>query len=201
MTSQIENCFAEIENLIELQLRDGVQNQHEINKKFKEGKTFIDQLEEDDEEQFGLFRYKYHTEYARYLKAIDDVDNASKQKNLAKKYEKYMKNSEETNTYKTVSVLFTETTLDKINQVLNPEDNLKENSISDSVEEHLNSIQNILEDKVVEDIRQAFSQFDKIPETFEDYKNMINFETNLLKVVNNFINEVLISNDNEIRQA
>src|SRR5947209_8247575 len=155
MTSQIKNFFTEIGSLIKLQLRDGVQNQLEVDQKFKEGRKLIDQLEEDDEEQFGLFRYKYHTEYARYLKAIGDVGgNANKQRNLAKKYEKYMKDSEETDTYKSVSLLYAGAMLDNINKVLKPEDNPKENSMSDSVNVHLNSIQNILEDKVVEDIRQ-----------------------------------------------
>src|ERR1051325_6994733 len=79
MTSQIENFFVEVEMLIELQLRDKVQNQLEINQKFKEGKKLIDELEEDDEEQFGIFRYKYHAKYATYLKTVGEVDNASKQ--------------------------------------------------------------------------------------------------------------------------
>src|SRR5438045_3419357 len=99
MTSQIENFFVEVEMLIELQLRDKVQNQLEINQKFKEGKKLIDELEEDDEEQFGIFRYKYHTKYASYSKMTGEVDNANKQEDLAKrfeKYKKYIKNSEAT---------------------------------------------------------------------------------------------------------
>ena len=63
MTSQIENFFVEVENLIELQLRDKVQNQLEVKQKFKDGKRLIDDLEEDDMKQFRLFRYKYHTGY------------------------------------------------------------------------------------------------------------------------------------------
>ena len=36
MTSQIENFFVEVDNLIKLQLRDNVQNQPEIKLKFKD---------------------------------------------------------------------------------------------------------------------------------------------------------------------
>src|SRR5581483_5403524 len=51
--------------------------------------------------------------------------------------------------------------------------------------------------KAIEDIRQAFEQFDKIPETFEDYQRMIDYEAHLVKVLDRFISEVFIRNDNE----
>src|SRR5581483_11172259 len=168
MTSQIENFFVEVENLIELQLRNKIQdrfeNKLEVKQKFKDGKRLIDELEEDDKEQFRLFRYKYHTEYAIYLEAIDEIVNANKQKEFAKDFEKYRKNSEEMDTHKTEPVLFADATLGNINQIFESEGNLKENSKQDFVEKHLKVIKNHgLEDKAIEDIRQAFEQFDKIP--------------------------------------
>ena len=92
--------------------------------------------------QYGLFRYKYHTEYAIYLETIGEIDNANNQKDLAKIFEKSKKNSEEMNFYRTTSVLFAK--LDNVNQVSDSKENLKENSMLD-VEKHLKVIQDILE--------------------------------------------------------
>src|SRR6266487_1814984 len=84
LDEQISHCFSVIEGLIKLQLQDEIQL--DINQKFKEVKELIDELEVNDEEQYKFFRYKYHTEYTNYLKAVGDVDNASQQEKLAKKY-------------------------------------------------------------------------------------------------------------------
>src|SRR6266536_6427261 len=102
--SKIETFFLEIENLIKLKFQDKILNQSEIEKKFREGKELIDKLEEDDEERHGLFRYKYHTTYSNYLKISGEVDKASKQENLSKKFSEKPKRTDDT--YKTESRLF-----------------------------------------------------------------------------------------------
>src|SRR6266536_2530093 len=105
LISQIENFFLEIDDLIKLKLQDNKTiNQSDIEKKFKEGKVLIDKLEEDDEERHGLFRYKYHTTYSNYLKISGEVDKASKQENLSKKFSEKPKRTDDT--YKTESRLF-----------------------------------------------------------------------------------------------
>src|SRR3954451_9400462 len=189
MTSEIENHFLEIENLIKLQLQDNVQNQPEVKQKFKKAKSLIDELEEVNVEQYGLFKYKYHTKYASYLKTVDDVDNASKQENLAKSYEKYVEKSEDMDSYKTNTILFTEATLGDINKDFNP----NEDYMQAVIEEQLNMIRGILEDNVIEDIRQAFKKFDEVPKSFEDYRKIVICDINLLKVVDNLVNEGLIA--------
>ncbi|RGB34887.1 hypothetical protein C1646_759989 [Rhizophagus diaphanus] len=93
MDSQIENFFSEIENLIELQLKENIQDKSEVKKKFREGKKLIDELEEDDEELYKFFKFKYHTTYASYLKTVGEVDNATKQQNLAKRYKNFREKS------------------------------------------------------------------------------------------------------------
>ncbi|RIA98079.1 hypothetical protein C1645_870962 [Glomus cerebriforme] len=188
--SQVENFFLEIENLINLQLQDKTLNQHEIEQKFKEGKELIDNLEEDDEEQHGIFRYKYHTTYANYLKIDGKLDKVSKQERLAKKFEKLFKKQRK-DIYETNSRLFTDATLGNINQAYIPKEENKEN-IQEAVEEELKKIQSILEDSVIKSIRQTFKQFNDLPKTFEDYKKIVICETFLRKIVDNPINESII---------
>src|SRR5207248_6304845 len=58
--------------------------------------------------------------------------------------------------------------------------------------EQLKNIQSILEDDVIDSIRQAFQQFNEIPKTFDDYQKITIRETTLHKVINDIINEWLI---------
>jgi hypothetical protein len=103
MSIPIENFILEIENLIKLKFQDKTLNQNEIEQKFKEGKELIDKI--DDDEQRGLFRYKYHTTYANYLKIVDEMDEASKQEMLAKKFEKFFEKPEGIDTESTIKLL------------------------------------------------------------------------------------------------
>ncbi|RIA98080.1 hypothetical protein C1645_186170 [Glomus cerebriforme] len=188
---QIENCFLEIENLIKLRLQDKTLNQTEIEKKFKKGKQLIDSLEEeDDDEQHGIFRYKYHTTYANYLRISGEADKASKQEKLAKKFEIFFKKQRIYSTYKTNSRLFMDSTLGDINQASNSE-------FQEAVAEGLKGIQSILEDSVIKSIRQTFEQFDKIPKTFENYKEIVTHETILHKIADNTIHESLIDEQDQ----
>ncbi|RIA92663.1 hypothetical protein C1645_820402 [Glomus cerebriforme] len=189
--SHIENCFLEIENLIKLQLQDKILNQTEIEEKFKNGKELIDNLEGEDEEQHGIFRYKYHTTYANYLRIGGEADKASKQEKLAKKFETFFKKQRIDSTYKTNSRLFMDATLGDINQASNSEEE-NEEIFQEAMEEGLKKIQSILEDRVIISIRQAFKKFNKIPKTFEDYKEIVTNETILHKIADNTIHESLI---------
>ncbi|GBC01009.1 hypothetical protein RclHR1_04030004 [Rhizophagus clarus] len=189
--TQIELFFSEIENFIKLKLQGNILNQPEIEQKFKEGKELIDKLEEDDEERHGFFRYKYHTTYANYLKIDGEIDKANKQEKLAKKFETFSEKPERLNTYRTESRLFVETTLGNINQDSNLEKEIEEN-IQEAVEKELKEIQDILEDNVVEFIRNTFNQFNNVPKSFDDYKNIVAYEIILRRIADNPINESLI---------
>ncbi|PKC61200.1 hypothetical protein RhiirA1_425104 [Rhizophagus irregularis] len=189
---QIENFFSEIENSIELELQDKTLNQPEIEKKFKEGKELIDKLEEDDEERHGLFRYKYHITYANYLKVSGEVDKASKQEKLAKKFKNFSEKPEIIDTYRTESRLFVGATLGNIHQASNQE----EEDIHEAVEKELREIKDILDDNVIEFFRNTFQQFNNLPKSFEDYKNIVEYEIILRRIADNPINESLIYLEN-----
>ncbi|PKK67527.1 hypothetical protein RhiirC2_751588, partial [Rhizophagus irregularis] len=189
---QIEIFFSEIENSIELELQDKTLSQPEIEQKFKEGKELIDKLEEDDEERHGLFRYKYHVTYANYLKVSGEVDKASKQEKLAKKFEKFSEKPEIIDIYRTESRLFAGATLGNIYQASNQE----EENIHEAVEKELREIKDILEDNVIEFFRNTFQQFNNLPKSFEDYKNIVAYEIILRRIADNPINESLIYLEN-----
>ncbi|RIA88532.1 hypothetical protein C1645_852479 [Glomus cerebriforme] len=190
MITQIEFFFSETKNLIESQLQDNIQNKDEIKKKFRDGKKLIDELEEDDVEQYRIFKYKYHTTYAIYLKTVGEVDNATKQQNLANEYEKYTKKPEGDN-YKTDSILFKNATLD-VAQDFNPE----EKFVLDDVEEQLGRIQNILGDNIIETIKQIFKQFNEMPKTFKMYQQITEYGAILHKTIDSLIIEGLESSQN-----
>jgi hypothetical protein len=181
MSSQIETLFLEIDDLIKLQFQKNIQDKSEVKIKFREGKKLIDELEEENVELYKLFKFKYHTTYASYLKTVGEVDEANKQQDLAKSY----KNCGGTDIYKTKSILFTETKLN-LNQVS------EEKSILNDVEEQLKNIQPILGDNVIESIRQTFKQFIKIPVTFKEYEEIVNYVTFLNKTTDGLIYEGLI---------
>ncbi|PKB97128.1 hypothetical protein RhiirA5_469043, partial [Rhizophagus irregularis] len=179
--SQIEIFFLEIENLVKYQDNKTL-NQSNIEQKFNEVRELIDCLEDDNE--YGIFSHKYHTTYANYLRINGKIDRAGKQENLAKKFKKFIEKPEKlADTYKTNSRLFTET-------ILGEEENIQE-----AVEKEIKIIQNTLEEKFIETIRHTFKQFNEMPKTFEDYKDIVSNETFLHKMVNNPINESLIDLD------
>ncbi|CAG8686638.1 11744_t:CDS:1, partial [Cetraspora pellucida] len=186
--SQIENFFINVENLIELKLKHNIQNHSEIEKRFNEGKSLIDKLEGISDEQYGLFRHMYHMTYASYLKTVDEIDNASLQERLAKKYEEYTKKSERIDAYETETVLFAELSLNTNDQDLSPD----ENSLQKAANEQLEIIQSILEDKFIESIRMHFKILTKNPKIFEDYQEIVNCESNVHKLANGIIDEALI---------
>src|SRR5947199_379636 len=80
------------------------------------------------------------------------------------------------------------------------------------VEEQLKMIQDLVEDKVIEDIRQFFKQIiNEELKSFDDYRNIVIYDINLLKMIDNLINETLIninrtteeletSNTNEVKE-
>ncbi|GBC52327.2 patatin [Rhizophagus irregularis DAOM 181602=DAOM 197198] len=188
--NQIENFFLEIENLIKL--RNKTLNQSEIEQKFKEGKNLIDKLEEDDEERHGLFRYKYHITYANYLEFSGEGDRASKQEKLAKKFENFSEKPERIDTYRTEPRLFVDVALGNIYQASNQE----EENIHEAVEKELRGVKDILDDNVIEFFRNTFQQFNNLPKSFEDYKNIVAYEIILRKIADNPINESLIYLEN-----
>ncbi|RIA80001.1 hypothetical protein C1645_810615 [Glomus cerebriforme] len=181
MISQIENFFLETENLIKSHLQDNVQNKDEIKEKFKEGKKLIDELEEDDEEQYNFFKYKYHTTYASYLKTVGEYDNANKQQNLAKKFSGSPNDDTRTN-----SILFRDAKLD-ITQDFNPTEEI---SILNDVNEQLEKIQSILNEKFIETIKQIFN-FNGTLKTFKEYQEIVEYEVALHKAIDSLIIECL----------
>ncbi|CAG8771907.1 8607_t:CDS:1, partial [Cetraspora pellucida] len=189
--SQIETFFLNVENLIELKLKNHIQNQSEIEEKFNEGKCLIDKLEGISDEQYGLFRHMYHITYASYLKTIGEIDNANLQERLAKKYEEYTKKSERIDAYETETVLFADLSSNTNDQDLS----LDEISIQKAANEQLEIIQSILEDKFIETIKSHFKILTKNPKIFEDYQEIINCEANVHKLANGIIDEALIRLD------
>ncbi|RIB03840.1 hypothetical protein C2G38_2149316 [Gigaspora rosea] len=161
MSSQIDTCFSNLEALIRFQLEDNIQNHFEVDQKFKELIILICEIE--DENQHGLYSYKYHTTYYSYLRAIGDTENANKQERLAKRCEKYTN----TRTEGTQLVLYANCV---VSNDINQDDNLKE------ILEELNQIRLILEnelveinvvDKLISDIQRTFEKLSRINKTFE----------------------------------
>ncbi|RIB03842.1 hypothetical protein C2G38_738461 [Gigaspora rosea] len=183
MNSQIDVCFSNIEALIRFQFEDNIQNHFEVDQKFKE---VISEIE--DENQHGLYSYKYHTTYYSYLRAIGDTENANKQERLAKRYERYANTRAEGTQF----VLYAnDAAIDDINQ----DDKLKE------ILETLDKIRPILEDELVEinvvnklisDIKRIFERLNGITKTFEGYIEAINCEIYMNKLVDSLITEKLI---------
>jgi hypothetical protein len=54
-------------------------------------------------------------------------------------------------------------------------------------------IQGIVKDEGIECIRQAFNLFNEVPKTFEEYQDIVNCESNFLKLTNTFIDEMTIT--------
>ncbi|CAG8482578.1 12346_t:CDS:1 [Acaulospora morrowiae] len=183
--SKINDFFLELEFLI-----GGQPNDSEVDKKFREGKELIDELEGINEKQHGLFRYKYHTRYADYIKKRGDVENASRHENLAKKYEKFNEPSRETYNYRTDFLLFTNVALEDNEKTSYPD----EKCAREAVEEELEKIQSILRDEVVELFRQNFNKlFNDTPKSFLDFQNVIDLDINLRKLADNPISEELFN--------
>ncbi|CAI2173695.1 10989_t:CDS:1 [Funneliformis geosporum] len=64
----------------------------------------------------------------------------------------------------------------------------------EAVEKLIKELQIFLSDKVVEDFRKFFKDFDEVqPATFESYQNIVEYDSNFFKLANNFINEGLIN--------
>ncbi|CAG8625928.1 9902_t:CDS:2 [Racocetra fulgida] len=190
MNSQIDDLFLEIETLIKLQLKDNVQNNSEVEQKFKDAITLINEIEADDEKQHGLYRYKYHSTYNSYLKTVGDLKNADKQEKLAKKFEKY------SNTHAEVSPqfkLFTDvTTPNTVNQ--DQDCNLKIKEIAEKLKNNLKDelTDTNLGDKFISEIQQIFEKLNGVTKTFDGYLETVNCEIYLRKLADNLINEKLI---------
>ncbi|GBC06721.1 hypothetical protein RclHR1_00700020 [Rhizophagus clarus] len=182
MDANIEIFFSEIEVLIKFQLQKNIHDTSEVKKKFKEGKKLIDELEEDNVKLYKLFKFKYHTTYASYLKTVGEVDNAINQQNLSKGYE----NFESMNAYKTKPILFAKAKLN-LNQVT------EEKFPLEDVEEQLKNIQPILGDNILESIRQTFKLLIKTPVTFKEYEEIVNYANILNKTTDALICEGLVS--------
>ncbi|CAG8524702.1 22352_t:CDS:2 [Dentiscutata erythropus] len=159
--NSIENIFSEIENLIR---QDEIQNQSNIEEKFKKAKSLIDELEEDDEKQYGFYRHKYHVKYASYLRIVGETERANKQENRAKNFEQFVGNSE--NESETEPTLLTDSSI-----VFNP----KEECMQEA-EEQLEKLENSLKKKDFEAIQEEFKRLYEIPKTLENYKKVIDYE-------------------------
>ncbi|CAG8504768.1 20795_t:CDS:1 [Dentiscutata erythropus] len=191
MGSQIDIYFSEIDALIKFQLEDNVQNHSEIKRKFRGVLGLINEIEVDDENQYGLYKYEYHKTYYSYLKANDDMEGANKQKILAERYEKYTN----TRTEETQYVLHPSVDFIASNDI-NQDCNLKTEIL-----EELKQISPILEDELVEinivdkltsEIQQIFKKLSGITKTFEGYQEAINCEFHMHKLADRLINEKLI---------
>ncbi|KAF0484186.1 hypothetical protein F8M41_023058 [Gigaspora margarita] len=205
MDSQIKIFFSEIEKLIEFQLCNGIQIQEqEIKLKFVEGKALIDKLEEEDEEQYGFYKYRYHSTYASYLKAIDKIDEAAKQEKLLEKYKKFR--PEKVDIDENQSIQFINAESD------NQSSDSGKSQLEKSAREKLTKAQDIFGEAVVEPIRKAFETLHDTPKTFESYQKLVNCENSLCESLNVLIDEELIvldqlnneddgqSNQSEIKQ-
>ncbi|CAG8786210.1 8483_t:CDS:1, partial [Racocetra persica] len=202
MASQIESFFSEIETLIEFQLDNGIQTQEqEIKQKFAEGKALIDKLEEEDEEQHGSYKYRYHSTYASYLKTINRVIEAAKQEKLSEKYKRY--GSKRVDIDENEFMMFINDKSDCQSS------NSGKKDLEESIREKLR--EDILGEIAIEPIRIAFENLNEIPKTFEDYHKLVICENSLLNSLNILINEALIildqlnesdgkSNQSEIEQ-
>ncbi|KAF0427120.1 hypothetical protein F8M41_006107 [Gigaspora margarita] len=125
---------------------------------------FTSILAAQDENQHGLYSYKYHTTYYSYLRAIGDTENANKQERLAKRCEKFTN----TRTEGTQFILYVNcVTSNDINQ---DNTNLKE------ILKELNKIRPILEnelveinvvDKLISEMQLNFEKLNRITKTFE----------------------------------
>ncbi|CAG8488166.1 1389_t:CDS:2 [Racocetra fulgida] len=185
MTSQIEKFFSEIETLIELQLVNETQAQDiNIRRKFGEGKALIDKLEEEDDERYTCYKYRYHSTYASYLTAIKKVDEAFKHEKLLEKYKDFK--PEEINVDGNESELFTD--IESVNQSSDSD----KKSLEEIVQEKLKKALGILGEKVIKPIEENFGQLNKIPKTFDDYQKLVSYENSLLKKLDVLINEELI---------
>ncbi|CAG8811720.1 10674_t:CDS:2 [Gigaspora margarita] len=185
MTLQIEKIdafFLEIENRIRLQ--DEIQNRSDIEQKFKEGKEIIDKIEEDDMEQHGYYRYNYHIKYATYLKTINEVERSSKHKNLAKKFDYYVKNLKNEDVCKSRSNSIT-----VINEIFNTDEKYTQDVEKEEIEKRLKEIEEILtkKDDIIETFREIFNYLHEIPKTFKNYKTIIRCITLLNQTIENII--------------
>ncbi|CAG8673080.1 6581_t:CDS:2 [Racocetra fulgida] len=170
MASQIESFFSEIETLIEFQLDDGIQTQEqEITQKFAEGKALIDKLEEEDEEQHGSYKYRYHSTYASYLKTINRVIEAAKQEKLLEKYKRYGSKRVDIDD-ENESMMFINDKSDCQSS------NSGKKDLEESIRKRLR--EDLLGEVAIEPIRIAFENLNEIPNTFEDYHKISDGKSN-----------------------
>ncbi|CAG8690894.1 13780_t:CDS:1, partial [Cetraspora pellucida] len=179
--------------LIRFQFDNNITNHSEIEQKFREIIVLINEIGADNENQYELYRYKYHTTYNSYLNAIGDVEGANRQEILARRYERHRIEEIQPVLY----VDFVESV------AVNQDCHLK-----DKILEKLNKIRSILEDELIDinvvntlisEIKQIFENFDRITETFEGYQEAINCEIYMHRLANSLINKKLITlkaNDN-----
>ncbi|CAG8777949.1 15766_t:CDS:1, partial [Acaulospora morrowiae] len=186
--SKINDFLAELEILIGSQLHD----YSEVNEKFKEGKELIDELEEVNEKQHGLFRYIYHAKYSDYSKKRGNMENARKHEKLAKKYEKFRTTAQETNIYET-NLLFTDARLKDAEEIFDHEKKI----LQDFVKEELEKIKSILQDEVVEQFRREIEKvFNATLNSFLDFRNLIELEIHLCKLTDGPITGELFDLEN-----
>ncbi|CAG8519990.1 22075_t:CDS:2 [Cetraspora pellucida] len=187
MVTQIDTYFLDIDTLIKSQFEDNVQNNSQVEQKFKEAIILINEI--DDENQHKSYKYKYHKTYHSYLTVIGDVEGANRHEKLAKNCEKYLN----THAEERQPILYTD---DVVSNTVN-QDCYLERKIS----EELKQIRPILKDELIEievvdtlikEISRVFEKLSNVAKTFEGYQEAIDCEIYMNRLVDSLIHERLI---------
>ncbi|CAG8745728.1 13314_t:CDS:1, partial [Racocetra fulgida] len=167
----------------------GIQNQSDIEQKFKETFTLINELEADNNYQHNSYKYKYHTTYHNYLSVVGDEEGANKHEKIAKKYEKFVN----AHTEEMKPVLYA-------TDVESSADN-QDSNLENKILKELDQIRPILKDELTEsdvvetlisEIKRVFEKLSKVPKTFEGYREAIDCEIYMNRIVEGLVHEKLI---------
>ncbi|CAI2168919.1 16412_t:CDS:2, partial [Funneliformis geosporum] len=69
----------------------------------------------------------------------------------------------------------------------------------ESVEVQLKELQSFLNDEIIKDFRKSFKELSEMSKNFENYQNIVNYDTKLRQVFDGLINEKLIKNSQELK--
>jgi len=97
LEEQVTRLFVDIDTLIEVYLINNKQEKYKeelIKKKLEEVRKSFDELEVEESEQLGYFRYLYYIKNTAYLKALGKEKEAATQKKLAERLKKFAKEKE-----------------------------------------------------------------------------------------------------------
>ncbi|MHB9147460.1 MAG: patatin-like phospholipase family protein [Candidatus Amoebophilus sp.] len=201
LEERVTVLFTEIDTLIEGYLINNKQEKYKeqlIKKKLQEIRESFDELEAEESEQLGYFRYLYHIKNSAYLEALGKEKEAATQEKLSQRFKKFVKEKEtaaKANLAEEASKLKKpskpaagkEPTSSEAWTSIESDNKASQHNTLMEVERLFSRIGSLIEEPVLKDIKRAFQKInDHTLSNFSDYYELNVFESAL----SNFIDEL-----------